>query len=86
MTLDNNPTEDTSQAADLPVTATDVQDEAQAQGEGQTALEQELKKREALCSEAESVAGEKDWRRGPSDFRRLADEWRSLRRWHDPRE
>lgn len=86
MTLDNNPTEDTSQADGQPVTATDAQDEAQAQGEGQTALEQELKRREALCSEAESVAGEKDWRRGPSDFRRLADEWRSLRRWHDPRE
>ena len=49
-------------------------------------LEQELAKREALCEQAERVAGEKDWRHGPADLRRLADEWRSLRRWHDPRE
>lgn len=59
---------------------------AGAAGAAPSPLEQELAKREALCEQAERVAGEKDWHHGPADLRRLADEWRSLRRWHDPRE
>lgn len=78
-------------AAVVPVTAP-AEDAAEGAEEatpgtpGPSPLEQELARREEICVQAEQVAAEQNWRQGPVDLRKLADEWRSLRRWHDPRE
>ena len=88
MPLDpESPANEAAKVADAPVGQTSAPaDQAESPDAGKTPLEQELGRREEICERAEAVAAERDWHHGPGDLRMLMDEWRSLRRWHDPRE